>query len=324
MIPPKLRFRPDRGFWFVKWGGRVHYLGRDKAEARRRYHQQIREWSEWREARDGRRFPPMSKANRVIDLAERFLETKEAEGGRQRRQFYENHLRRFINAFARVRGDSIRAADLAALKTDMIRGGYHPKTVAHDLSAVKSLFRWAAGMELIPAVSLDFVRADPLPPTVDKSLTLAQVREMMKRAPTHIEAWLRINYYALMRPSEVIRVVHGQGVWEEAWLFRCHGKSSGRSSEFRRIVFSDAALSWLGRCEPRWSRQDTYYQAVARACGPGGPHPLRHSAATHLSQLGVGRTEIDLLLGHLPSRVSRSYVRIDWRSLRQTVARLRL
>lgn len=224
-----------------------------------------------------------------------------------------------------VRADVVRAADLQALKTDMIRSRkYHPRTINHDISSIKSLFLWASGMEIIPPVNFRFVKSEPLPPTPNKAMKPKKVWEMLEKAPPSLRCWLAVNYLTMARPSEMVRVVNRQGEWEEKWLFRCHGKVTGRTQEWRRIVFSTEALAWLKFCEPRWKRQDTYYQACERACGRGGPHPLRHSGATHLSERGVARRDIDLLLGHLPSRVSRTYVRIDWQSLRRIATHLTL
>lgn len=322
--PPALHLHSS-GHYFCKWGGRFHYFGKNKTQARAQYLQSLQAWAEWRANRNARRFPPMSKAHTVLDLVERFLEYKTTEGGKGRRRHYENHLRRFNAAFHGVRADMIRAVHLHALKEDMIRAGYHPKTINHDLSSVRSLFNWASALELVPAVNLSVVRTLPLPPAPDKAMTPEAVQDMVDKAGAKLAPWLAVTYLAMLRPSETVKVVNQQGEWEEFWLFRLHhGKVDYRSGEFRRIVFSTAALYWLSRCEPFWTRQDSFYRATERAGLSGGPHPLRHSAATHLAQRGVARSEIDLLLGHLPPRVSRIYDRIDWQPLRPKVGRLML
>lgn len=320
------------GVWFTKWGGQNKYFSLDREESRVRYLRSIAEWAEWRQARNLTRFPPMKKTHLVAGLVSKFLDLKELEGGKSRRSFYANHLRRFDHAYGPARGDRIRASDLQALKEDMTKGGYGPKTINHDLSAIKSLFLWASGMELIPAVNLRFAKGVSLPPTHNKAMAIREVETFLNSSPRHIRPWLAVSYFAMLRPSEIVRVVNRQGEWEQPYLFRLHkGKVDSRSQEFRRIVFSPNALKWLAKCEPRWTRQDSYYRAVERsfvddgkAAWPGGPHPLRHSAATHLSQKGASRSDIDLLLGHLPPRVSRTYVQIAWQSLRRTVARLTL
>lgn len=337
--PPGFR-KHKTGVYFCRWGGQDHYFSKEREPSYQQYLKSLARWGEWRRERNTTRFPPLSASKPIFvaELVAKFLDYKEIEGGPSRRRFYANHLRRFANAFQNVHGSQIRANHLQAMKEDMIRAGYDPRTINHDLSCIKSLFNWASGMEIVPAVNLRFAKPLPLAPTLDRSLSRGQVAHFIKESPARIKPWLAINYLAMMRPSEVVRVVNGQGEWEEPWLFRLHkGKTDVRSQEHRRIVFSDAALAWLGRAEPHWTRQDSYYRCVGRWVDgeakrrgdgarrlPYSPHVLRHSAATHLHELGAGRENTDLLLGHLPPRVSRTYVRIDWRSLREIVSQLTL
>ncbi len=322
--PPRL-FLHATGQWASKWGGRFHYFGAVEATAQVKYLDSIKDWMIWQQSKRSKLPSQVRRPHLVIGLSERFLKEKADEGGTGRRRHYENHLRLFLHTYGRLRGDMIRGSHLNDFRAWMVKEGYAPRTINHHLSAVKSLLYWASGLDLIPLVNLRTVRGMVLPPVPDKSLSKKQVRHILAKTPDRARPWVAINYLCLMRPSEVVRVVNGWGEWEEKWLFRLHqGKVDSRTQEFRRIVFSDRALWWLEQCEPHWTRQDSYYRALARAGVPDAPHPLRHTAATHLARLGAARADIDLLLGHLPPRVSRTYVRIDWRALRGTVARLRL
>jgi integrase len=328
--PPSLR-RHVSGQYFCRWGGEDHYFGHDAASANKQYLTSLTEWAVWRAKRDGE-LEVMSnrRTYTVVELAGLFMNQKELEGGdrgKDRRRYYRNHLRRFIGMWRDVRADKIRPADVNALKLDMIRAKHSPRNIQHDLTAVKSLFRWAAALEMVPPVNLDVVHAPEGEPVPDKSFTLAEVWASHLFLPEQLGYWVAVQYLTLSRPSEMVRIAANDGEWEEPWLFRCRSKVGWRTGEARRIVFSDSALSFLRLCEPRWSRYDTYYQAVYRAVagtdfGFFSPHPLRHSGATHLAQAGVDRRDIDLLLGHLPSRVSRIYCRIDWEALRGHVARI--
>ena len=312
---PSLR-RHKTGVWFTHWAGEDRYFTVDQKESQTLYMQSLQEWHEWRAARDATKFPPIRKAKLVIDIAERFLDFKSVEGGDGRRRHYQNHLRRFLFAWGAHRADMIRASDLHALKEQMMQAGFAPKTINHDLSVVKSLFLWASACDLIQPVNLRPVRALSLPPVPNKAMDVQAVEAMIKAAGDKLRPWLAICYLAMLRPSEAVKVVNGQGVWEEEYLFRLdRGKTDVRSGEFRRIVFSSAARSWLAKCGRHLTRQDSFFRATQRAGFVGGPHPLRHSGATRLDQLGVDRRDIDILLGHLPPRVSRTYVRIDWQAL---------
>jgi integrase len=319
--PPGLR-QHTTGVWFCHWDGRNHYFTKDRSQSEALYAESLRGWAEWRARR-----PHSDHGGRSVSvegLALKFLEYKEATGGKRRRGYYWNHLQRFVAVFGNVRADLVRARDLQALKVDMVRGGYHPKTVSHDLGCVKSLFRWGVGMEMIGPVSLDFVRADPLPPPQPRVLEPEDVALMVGKVPPELAGWLAVSYLTMARPSEMVLIAGGRGRWETECVFACVSKSSSRSGELRRIVFSEEALGWLWQVEPRWQTESGYYQAVSAVLGPGGPHPLRHSGATHLRRAGVAAPDIDLLLGHLPSRVTRSYVQIAWPSLQSSVSPLTL
>jgi integrase len=267
----------------------------------------------------------MTKAYAVVELTTMFLAAKELQGGMDLRRYYEKHLQRFSRAFGDIRADVIRAINLQSIKDDMIRAGYAEKTINHDVVAVKAMLNWAMGLEYIPAVHLKGVKTCPLGPPPDKSMPVKAVRKMVLGAPEPVRSWLAISYLCLMRPSEVVRCVQDEGEWVETGVFRLdRGKIDKKARLARHVVFSPEAMKWRRLCEPVWSRLDTYSAAVRRECGPGGPHALRHSAATHLAQLGVDRADIDLLLGHAPPRVSLTYAPIMWQPLRRTAARITL
>lgn len=323
--PPS--FKPHaNGQWFCKWGGTTHYLGTERKDAYKKYLASLGEWAEWREARESnQRLLPMTKVSLVVELIEKFLAMK-ATDSKELRQYYSKHLGRFLRSFADLRSDVIRVKHVTQLKEDMKAAGYAPKTINHDIVAVKAMFSWAADQEMIPPVTLRGCRTLPLGPPPAKAMSMKAIETMMAKArDANMRNWLAVNYLGLMRPTEVIRLVRREGDWVEDGIFRLdRGKIDQKARMARHIVLSDEALTRLDACQPQWSRLDSYSNAVRSACGPGGPHPLRHSGATHLSQQGVDRADIDLLLGHVPSRVSLTYAPIVWPPLRQSAARLTL
>ena len=319
---PQLR-KHATGQWFVKWAGKSRYFGQDFDKAQQKYLTDPKDglpgWSAWRAARNTKRFPPMQSSLTVPEVVEQFLNYKGLEGGLDLERYYTKHTKRFLHICGLVRADLVRIGHLQKLKELMLRRKFAPKTINHDLQAAKTVLRWAAAMEYMSFIDVRLVRSCPLPEPPDKSMKLPQVKRMIAQSRPNMAAWLAINYLALMRPSEVIRVVLNEGTWESKGIYKITAK--GR---VRHVVFSALALKWLAKCKPQWSRLDSYSQAVRDELGRGGPHALRHSAASHLHRLGVDRATVDLLLGHLPSRVSRIYAPISWRSLRASAARLRL
>lgn len=314
--PPKL-YRHATGQWCCKWGGRFHYFGTNKKIAKARYLESIKEWAAFKARPRARR-----SRRRIIDVAERFLDSKDAEGGRDVRGYYAKHLARFITTFADVSAGRIRPRELEHLKQSMLEAGYAPRTINHDLTAIKTMLRWAGSMDLIPPVSFGGVRSLPLGPPPDKSLPDEVVWSMIRASGDRLMPWLALNYLCLARPSEIVRLVHQQGRWVEPGVFRLDRGKIDKSARLpRHLVLSDSALTWLEHASPTWSRLDSYSQAVRRVC-EYGPGVLRHSAATNLHRLGVAREDIDLLLGHAPPRVSLTYAPIVWQPLRQKAALL--
>ncbi len=285
------------------------------------YVESIRQWAQWYAARHTR----TRRTVRIVlidDLCREFILYQQARG---RDRHYRGHLKRFWSAFVNVEANRIQAAHIEALKTDMLRAEYHPKTINHDIGAIKALFRWAERTGLIPANSVHLATGEPVPPPDRKAWTVQQVRAHVRRADARLRPWLRCQYLTLMRPSEMCRVANGEGRWEEPWLYRLDvDKVSWRTGEPRRVVFSPLALTVFRSVKPHWSHPSSYYHACAESGIVGGPHPLRHSTATHLARLGATREAIDLLLGHLPPRVSRTYNQIAWQPLRATAGLLQI
>lgn len=319
---PQLK-RHASGQWFVKWDGRNHYLGRDISDARRLYIDQLKLWSDWRARRDLRNSTEIGQL--CVDIHRAFLQFKELEGGPDLSKYYAKHLRRFVTIFGSLRADGFRPAHMHKLKEHMLRLKFAPKTINHDLVAVRVLFRWACGIEYIPPVDLGAIRNMPLDPPTDKTLKYTIVKAMVDDSPNDMAAWLAINYLCLMRPSEVVKVVHRQGEWIEEGVYQlAKGKTDRMSKVKRHVLFSAEAREWLGRCPPRWSRLDSYSSAVIGLHGRG-PKLLQYSAAAHLARTHhVPRERIDLLLGHVPSRVSQIYNPLAWSDILPTVSLLSL
>lgn len=325
---PAFRKHAD-GRYMTKWGSRNRYFGRDRDAALKRYAESIEEWRQWREGK--RRAATVMPARRitVLQLAQQFVAAKSAEGGIDLERYYRKHLRRFLVHAARVPADDVRVGDLAALRNDMLKArrpdgtGYAPKTVNHDIIAVKAMFQWAMDQELIPPVNLRGCRTLRLPPPPEKGLSLPDVRRMILDARTGMKPWLATNYLTGMRPSEMVRVVNGHCQWVEPWLVRVPSKNDRRTGEPRHVVFSDLARKWISRCVPIWSRLDSYSQAVREDC-VHGPGILRHSAQKHLLAKGASQADTNLILGHLPGRVVRTYGRKPWQLLLPTASLLTL
>ena len=315
-----------KGVWFCRWGGRDHYFTKDKAGSYNLYLASLSEWAEWRQQRDILRKLPPIKAQQITIafLAKKFLENRQNEGGIERRQFYEKHLKKFTASAGGNMAAAFKPAWLQVLKDRLIRLGYAPRTINHDIQAVKTMLQWGMDMEHVPTVNLKGVTKLPLPPIPDKSWPVVKVRQFVMGCPDeNMRAWLAVCYLCALRPKEMVRIMTGQGEWIEHGVMIIPNKMRNRVRLHRHVLFSLEAFRWWRKCRKRWTRLDSFSAAVVRTQGDG-PHRLRHSAGTHLMQRGILREDADAILGHYPTSVSLTYMPMQWQHLRRLMARISL
>lgn len=367
----------------ARWGGRDFYFGVDFAAAQRLFldpdsdHEgALARWLEWRAARSvaAPRAAPGSLT--VVRLAESLFDDYTVQGRLDTARWYRKHLARWLGVHGMQRVVELTTASpsrgryappvvalLNAYAADLAGSGrYSPRTINHDITAVKRLFNYGADTGRCPAVHWRPVRRLPVPRSAPEALEPGEVAELLARAEksdARLGPWLRLSYYALLRPSEAVAVINAVHAGVEVVPLRGGGArrrradARGYTGHFlpvhehgrlvhprglyelavhktldhdhpRVIALTDPALDALSAARPVWSRQDGYAAACRSAGTPGAPHILRDSAASRLRALGAARADVDALLGHAPSRVSASYIREAWPHLRRLAARLAL
>lgn len=322
--PPELKWHKVAKQFFVRYAGKMHYLGHDRKKANSTYLDHLKIWASWRERRNERRLPPLRSSLTIFQLGRKFLASRLREGGSERLDYYRKHLKRWFRAHGEDLADGIRPIWLQRIKDEMISQGFAARTVNHDLQAVKTMIQWGVDLELIPPCNLRGIKKLPTGEVPDRSLPIEVVRHIVfGHWDWSLTPWLAMQYLCAMRPSEVVRVVTGVGGWESEGVWKMPGKTTLRTKMPRRVLFSPEALSWLPHAEPYWSRLDSYSLAVRKAVGVG-PHTLRHSAGTHLMLAGVSRHDADAILGHYPSEISLTYMPLQWQHLRESAARISL
>lgn len=360
--PPTLRLHA-RGTWFSRFAGRDFYFTRDEAASRREFLDPqsthpgaLVAWLAWQDRKRLAAPPRPDQRLRTAELVERFLATYEDEGRDDTARYFRKHLKRFNGMFGAILADTINAEALQAFRTDLLttthiaRGTDEarrlgPKTIAHDLIAVKTLWRWAARMDLVRPIELSVIRAPRTrrgEPQVRSREQITTTLRSLKKSHPQLVPWLAVAYLALLRPSETFRIMSRAGRFEairddtgppiERGLFQLStGKSEWITGEPRTVILTDEALLWLEQSPPPtqarplpWSTPAAFSKAASAACGAsfGPPSVLRDSAASHLLAKGVPLESVSLLLGHVPRGEWRSYGRPGWRVLRERAALL--
>ena len=343
---PTLR-RHVTGVYFCQFAGTRRYFSIDLEESRKAYREALREWTIWQDERATTKKHALHQP-RVVDIVRAYLDSRRTDTSPEQHLWARYHLGRFTRTWAALAADDFNARLLQAFKSDLVdmtstRGKkLAPKTVNHDIRAVKALFRWASDMGYCREVNLRAVKTVPMPQLARKAITPAHVERIIQTALGELRAvhpktgkalepnpaiapWLALNYLAALRPSEVVRLVHGDGVWIGKGLFQPRVSKTYRDGRHPRVyIITDEAKMWLQHARPIWNCMKNYGAAARRAVGPGLPHPLRHSAATHLVASGVPRAEVEIVLGHYPRAVSQTYIPVELEPLRASLSRLSL
>ena len=343
---PTLR-RHSTGVYFCQFAGQRRYFTVDLEESRAKYREALRDWTIWQDDRAQSRAHARTQY-RIIDIVRAYLDSRRTDTSHEQWLWARYHLGRISRIWAALPADDFNARLLQAYKSDLVdfisRRGKKlaAKTINHDIRAIKACFRWASDMGYCREVNLRAVKLVPLPQLARRALAPADIERIIRTALGQVEAihpktgkrlepnadiapWLALNYLAALRPSEVVRLVHGEGVWIGRGLFQPRISKTYMDGRHPRVyILTDEALMWLQHAKPKWNCMKNYGAAARRAVGPGLPHPLRHSAATHLVASGAPRAEVDLVLGHYPRAVSQTYVPVELAPLRATLSRLSL
>ena len=373
--PPVLKRDRARGYFYVRWGGRLYTFGTDEEKARAAFldphseHQgALHRWHAWAAAK--RSLGPAARpaaSPLVVDLATAFFASYADRPGAQ--TYYRKHLARFVTAFGAFTAGMMTEEHLQAFKLDLQKLALGPRTIGHDLKAVKTFWRWAGrvhGRRAVPRLELSEITTPPVPPAEPHPISRDKLLTMLSAARREDELLglvCELSYMALLRPTEAVRIMRGEGRFEQVlypdlrpWdpsdpgratiarveprgLFVMTSKVQHRTSEPRYVVLSERASTLLdavqglasrrramkeqGKRVPLWLSLDSYSAAVRGATGLP-PSVLRDTAASDLHSLGVVWGDIDLLLGHVPGGAGRSYIRTASHTLRELVSRLRI
>jgi len=352
--PPQI-LRKQTGNYFVKWGGFEHSLGCDLGRAKEKYHDPAGEhpgalvnWLKWKQAKtaaqSARRGAPT-----IAELSQQFLADYFENGRPETEIYYRDHLRRFINAFGRLRTSDFSVQAFDAFRKSLLRLDIGPRTMVHDLKAVKTMWAWGHPRSLCPPIDFRGVKLPRLARSLPEPVPIARLKEIVaKFAATDrtLAAWVAFSYLTGIRPSECVRISRGEGrvitlppegtlpAVPDAAVELVQHKTAHKTQASRFVLLSAESLLWLPHVKPFPSSRRTearaknllnrYGKVLNEAGHAGLAHRLRDSAATHLLERGVDQGSVDLILGHSPTGELGSYGRPALRVLRERVALLTL
>ncbi len=325
--PPRLSLHKRTGVYFVKFQRKFTYFTKDPGESQGLYVQWLSDV--WGPVTAAVSSGPTVET-RLLELSELYLTHVRLTMSHKLMADYRGYLKPALRfkkgAAAGLRVTDVNAQFLNALQHSMLADEYKPRTVNHTLKAVVRMIRWAEDQELIPATSLPKrVNLVPVSKPQPKALPPSVVVDWLRDAgekDSRLVPWLALNYLAAMRPSELPRLIRGEGEKISEGVVAITGKSTHKTGEPRYVLLSEEARGWLEVAEPCWKRWESYSSRVRSLSRYGGPRRLRSWAATHLRQQGVPLPDVRVILGHAESGSIVHYVESDFSAALSGVDRI--
>lgn len=351
---PELKLH-SRGVWFTYWGRKSYYFTKDRDASVVLYHRHIANVY-LPAVQDANLAAIQRRANAgkpllIIDIAERWL-AHQTQMGLDHQTVTSNRrrIRALLHAMGTMPAQQFHVTILRGVEADL-RTVYDDTTVRHCIGAIKSLFKFAAGMGWIDPVNLAAVRLEKQSRPIPTIYSRSQVRQLIERAADQcltlstlrcprgqtrraiaddMRHWLSLTYLCCLRPTETVRLVHRLGTWVihprgdagGAGVFLLtDSKTARHSGQGRYVVLSSEAVEHFNASTPRWRCENSWSKRVGSLLGTahsdhpllgstGLPHPLRHSAATHLGEAGALDQDIARLLGHGTPGALAHYLRV--------------
>lgn len=293
----------------------------------------------------------------AADLMTRWLGQLAAAGGRSERtvQAYRRDVAGYLGFLSGHLGGDVGKAALAKVALADIRAwmssrrasGLSARSLARELSAVRSFYAWLDLAEGLDCPAIHRVRSPKVTPRLPRPVAPTDARRMIAAAGHHRESWIAA------RDMAVLTLLWGSGlrISEALGLNQRDAPSGdvlrvrGKGDKEREVPVLPAARAAIeryralcphavGPADPlflglRGRRLDpalvSRAMAIARqALGlptTATPHALRHSFATHLLTAGGDLRTIQELLGHASLRTTQVYTAVDRESLCETHAK---
>jgi len=334
--------------YYTRWGGNTFYFGPDKDKAELQFYDPegkhagaLVHWQHLR-LRSSAAIKTRNRTNhsRVVDVVEQYLISLEGQAKSDwTLKHNRNHLRRFTNTFGDMYTHELSGEMLEAFGMDLRRLGLAPKTIRHDIVAVKACLTHGArrrkvppevGAEMLLLVPPTVPTKDPIVHTMfDIALAIAKAHERNARLGISLE----LQFLTICRASEIVRISRGEGEWTplppaagvqapaRCVLSLADHKMATKTGRPRRIVMNQRSVHLVDKLlslspqPPAWPDLNAYSKAARAAHIGFPPKDLRSSGASHLRWAGVPQADVDQLLGHSTPGVGKNYIQEAWPTL---------
>lgn len=283
----------------------------------------------------------------ALDLLARFLEQLGAVKGRSAKtiEAYRRDISGYLGFLSAHLGMRVSQAslgdisimDLRAWMAARRRDGISGRSLARELSAVRSFYAWLDTAHGVTCPAIHNVRSPKVPQRLPRPIAVPDAKRVVAASGSHAEPWIAARDTAALtliwgsglRISEALGIPRAAAPLDDA--VRVTGKGGKQRDVPVLPVARDAIEAYLRLCPyPEAAGQALFLGARGGPLSQGvlqkamrtarmalglpasaTPHALRHSFATHLLEAGGDLRSIQELLGHASLSTTQIYTAVD-------------
>lgn len=281
------------------------------------------------------------------DLLKGFLDQLEAVGGRSAKtvEAYRRDISGYISFLTQHNAEQLSeqrfgAVGITELRSWMAsrrRDGLSGRSLARELSAVRSFYGWLDKTHGVTCPAIHNIRAPKVPQRLPRPIAIPDAKRVIAASGSHAEPWiaardtaaLTLIWGAGLRISEALGILRSEAPLSD--VVRVTGKG-GKVRDVPVVLAARTAVDlYLAECpHPEAPGQILFLGARGGPLSQGvlqkamrtarlalglpstaTPHALRHSFATHLLSAGGDLRSIQELLGHASLSTTQIYTGVD-------------